>query len=243
MMMNRCRERAGAFAVALLMTGALTAAAGGEGRAASPQGTGSLEVTVELPPGAALDSCTLSVGEQEAVLKGEERTVLFEKLPLGRYPVTAVATVGNGAYGPGARSLGVADVTVSGITGQKAVVNVQQIDNIDEFCMSCHPDPGVPLEEGQVVRDVHVSGLALGARQVEQVEKFNRERKEFSREGTPPSPPIVLSERAGSEKNKNDKALYMTCESCHTIHRATSQESYLVAPFTQGSTLCIACHD
>jgi len=76
-----------------------------------------------------------------------------------------------------------------------------------------------PVEKGQIIRDIHVSGKVLGKQKyLTQVARYNARVEALVKEGKPHNLPIVLEKRKVVEDGKTVEREFYTCESCHTVH-------------------------
>lgn len=208
-----------------------------------PVKTGSLEVKVTVPDGVTLTSGTIQAKTQQAPLVAAGVAVKLSGVPAGRVAVIVEAQAGPKRY------LGAAETSVQADGLQKATVSVVPVDNVETFCLGCHPspnDPNVKPAPGAIVRDLHTSGREFPEktreRYLAQVRKHNERVVALEREGKPHHLPIVLDERTEMVAGKEVKRSFYTCESCHTLHQATPGGTYARAPFRDKSILCRGCH-
>jgi len=204
--------------------------------------TGKLEVSVAVKGGVVLDACTLYLKERAVELgKGTTKTV-FEAVPQARYTIAGDATLKTSS-GEIKRYVGVQEASVSGNKTSKVTLTLTETTNIEAFCSGCHPGAGDPVEKGQIVRDVHVSGRILGKKKyLDQVAKYNARIAQLAKEGKPHNLPIVLEKRKVVEGGTTVEREFYTCESCHTLHWERGHSSYARAPFRKSGELCQGCH-
>jgi len=149
--------------------------------------------------------------------------------------------VAEGGGKPPLRYVGVVEVFPGRGTVQ---LKAEPVKDMNAFCSGCHPSEKEPIKAGQIVRDLHASGLELTGRYFAQVGKFNKEYIEKKRkEGKErPPEPVVLEERVVIVAGKEVKKFFYTCESCHTLHWKTPWGKYARAAFLEKGTLCAGCH-
>lgn len=203
---------------------------------------GNLNVTVVLEGEKLFESCTIYLHDRAQPLKKGKNIFLFEELTPRNYAVTADATVKQGWLKPELRYVGVQEAAVMpGKTGEVTVTLVP-VENMNDFCVRCHPDPDQPVPPGLIRRDLHVSGKILEKKYRERVKTYNDRVAAQKEKGLPHHQPIVLEERPVVENNRKIKKIFYTCESCHTLHWKTTPRSYTVAPYKEGNDLCNGCH-
>lgn len=203
--------------------------------------TGTIEVEVSLEGDGAYETVALTLRDRVVTLKGGEQHV-FRKVSPGRYALTGEATVSSGSPQSVRRYLAVADVTVKPNQTAGAHLALRAVETVDGFCGGCHPSPGEPTEGGRIVRDLHPSGRALKAADLQQVEEYNKKIAASPGGGEALTFPIKLEEREVEENGRKVARMYYTCESCHTPHLKTKFANYCIASFRTGSDLCHACH-
>ena len=203
--------------------------------------TGTIEVEVSLEGDGAYETVALTLRDRVVTLKGGQRH-LFREVPPGRYALTGEATVSSGSPRSVRRYLAVADVTVKPNQAAGAHLTLRAVETVDAFCSGCHPSPGEPADGGRIVRDLHPSGRALDAADRRHVEEYNKKISASPAGGETPALPIKLEEREEEEKGRKIVRMYYTCESCHTPHLKTKYANYCIAPFREGSDLCLGCH-
>lgn len=203
---------------------------------------GNLEVTVDLEGAKDFRSLTIYVKDRSETLKKGDKSRLFENLPAGGCVVTADAEVSQGWFKPSLRYLGVEPAGVVKGKTEKMTVTLRPVDDIDRFCLECHPEGRVPTRRGQILRDAHTSGKILGDRYLPQVEKYNRKVADQEKGAVEKYFPIRLDEREVDVNGRKVKRLFYTCESCHTLHLETPFTSNAVAPFRNRADLCVGCH-
>ena len=155
--------KAGAAAVAVAVLCLLPAAPPARSAPATGAGgTGALEITVNVEGDGDFTGGMLYLGDRsiEFGRRGEVHRV--EGLPPGRYAVTGDARVKGGLFKSDERYLGVADAGVAEGQSGKVSLTLQKVENVDEFCLGCHPHPSEGKPAGLIVRDLHFSGGDVG---------------------------------------------------------------------------------
>lgn len=227
-----------ALAAAAMPAGAVSAPA----KAPEKKPTGKLEVSVAVKGGGEVQKGTLYLRRLTAELGKGAPTTLFEEVLPARYGLGGEATVKTSSGGI-KRFVGVEEVSVSANKTTKATLTLVEAANMNDFCSGCHPGPGDPVEKGQIVRDIHVSGRALGKKMYfDQIAKHNAQVEKLVKEGKPHNLPIVLEKRKIVEGDKTVEREFYTCESCHTVHWERGDTSYARAPFRKSADLCQGCH-
>jgi len=204
--------------------------------------TGKLEVVVAVKGGGTLQTCALYLKERAVELAKGATTTLFDEVPQARYAIAGDAAV-KMPSGEIVRHLGVQVVSVNANKTTKVTLTLVPAPNVEVFCSGCHPGANDPVEKGQIVRDIHVSGKILDKKKyLDQVAKHNARVEQLIKEGKPHNLPIVLEKRKVSEGGKMVEREFYTCESCHTIHWERGDTTYARAPFRKGADLCQGCH-
>jgi len=229
-------------AAGVLLAVALPGAAQQPAAAVPEKKYGDIEVTITAEGGKTVKSCTVHAKTQQASLARGEIVRRIPRVPAGRLAVTADAQVGQGWFRPAARYVGVTDTAVAADKLEKVVVVLRPVASINDYCSTCHPEPGQRVPPGQIARDVHVSGRELGPRYLAQVKKHNETVARLEKEGKPHNHPVPLEEREVVVDGRKVKKPFYTCESCHTLHLDLGFTDYARAPFRNKSDLCVACH-
>lgn len=206
------------------------------------QPVGKVEVKVEVSGGGELQTCTLYLKERAVELAKGATTALLEEVPQARYALAGDATVKTAA-GEIKRYVGIEPVAVGGNKTAKVTLKLDILTDMEAFCSGCHPGAGEPVEKGQIVRDIHVSGKVLEKKKhLDQVAKYNAQIELLIKGGKPHNLPIVLEKRMVVEGGKEVEKEFFTCESCHTLHWERGSTSYARAPFRKSADLCQGCH-
>lgn len=214
----------------------------------APVPRGSLEITVVAPDGKKslkFQDCRVIVRDQVLVFGesgGPQTAAGVPAFPDETVAVTADARVPQGEGQPALRFVGVADAAPEAGKTVKVTVNLKRADDINAFCVACHPGRGQRVRPGQIKRDTHPSGQLLEGRYREQVRKYNATIDRLIKEGKPHGLPIVVEERLVKEGSKEVKREFYTCESCHTLHATTPEPKYMRATYLDKSDLCTGCH-
>jgi len=197
---------------------------------------GDIDVTVTVSGGKSITSGTLIVEDRVLPLAAGGR-MQVKGLPDKRLPVTVEAVVG------GARHLGVTAVKTLKGKSLPVTVTLKQVTDLEAFCVECHPNKGEAVRADQVIRDTHVTGIALTARYLAQVEKYNAASEQQRREKVKdPQLPILLEKRVVQVEGKDVVKKFVTCESCHTIHVLTPWARRVRGPYRKSSVFCEGCH-
>jgi predicted CXXCH cytochrome family protein len=205
---------------------------------------GDVEVTVTVEGGKVFTSCSVTAKGQQGAVTRPGEAVTLKGVTAGRVAVTAEARIAEGGAKP-RRYLGVAEAAVEAGRKGTAKVTLRPVEDVDAFCLGCHPDsrdPKVKVQPGQIVKDIHVSNRVLGDKYLAQVKAYNEKVARLEKEGKPHNVPIVLEERTAVVNGKEVKQTFYTCESCHTLHQSTPWPKYARAPFRPESDLCVGCH-
>jgi hypothetical protein len=203
---------------------------------------GGLEVAVAVEGGGSVDSLDLTLRGRTVTLEKGRKKHLFEDVLPGLYAVTGEAFEGADRSPSSRLLLGVAGVEVAPGKVASAELVLRRVDDAGRFCSGCHPAPGDSAGKGQIVRDVHASGGTLGGPYLARIEKYN-EKVLLNRKKGDPFPGLIgLEEQVVDRKGKKIKEMVYGCETCHTAHRETPYTSYTIAPFREGSDMCLGCH-
>jgi hypothetical protein len=208
---------------------------------AAPVGAADIEVQVATVDGKKFTGTLYAGGQALPVDSGKAKLTVRNLDLKKRIAIAADLKVAEGKGTPPLRYLGVIEV----LPGRGPVqVKAELVKDINLFCSGCHPSEKEPVQEGQIVRDLHSSGQELTGRYLAQVGKFNKEYIETKRKQGKERPPepVVLEERVVIVNGKEVRKYFYTCESCHTVHWKTPWEKYARAAFTEKSTLCAGCH-
>lgn len=215
---------------------------------AAPQKTGSIEVSVTFPGGKPLKDTMIYADDQQIKITSPGAPVKIDNIPVGRLAVTVEGEAAQGLVRGQKRYLGVSEVTVRENAVETVTVSVRKVDNIEEFCLGCHPnprDPKVKVLPGQIPRDIHASGKEFPektrTKYMAELKIYNDYVAKLEKEGKPHGLPIPLEERLVKVGKKEVKKLYYTCESCHTLHQRTAWK-YARSPFRNDPGLCVGCH-
>jgi nitrate/TMAO reductase-like tetraheme cytochrome c subunit len=180
------------------------------------------------------------------VASGTAATLLAGVYAGPRVAVTVDAQVVDAKSKASKRFLGVTETAVNAGETSRVTVTLKPVDDIEAFCLGCHPfarDPKVKVQPGQIPRDIHVSGKALDERYQKQVRAYNDTIARLEKDGKPHNIAIPLEERVVKVGKKEQKQLFYTCESCHTLHQETPSTKHARAPFRTKGDLCVGCHD
>ena len=207
---------------------------------AAPVGAADIEVQVATVDGKKFTG-TLYAGEQALPVDSGKAKLTVRNLSDKRLAIAADLAVAQGGGKPPLRYVGVVEVFPGRGTVQ---LKAEPVKDMNALCSGCHPSEKEPVKAGQIVRDLHASGLELTGRYFAQVGKFNKEYIEKKRkEGKErPPEPVVLEERVVIVAGKEVRKFFYTCESCHTLHWKTPWEKYSRAAFRDKGTLCAGCH-
>jgi hypothetical protein len=203
--------------------------------------TGKLDITVAVKDGGTLQVCTLYVKDREVSLPAGASSVVVDELLQGRYAVGGDATV-KLPSGEVKRRVGVQVTSVAANKTTKATITLVEAQSMEDFCSSCHPSEGQPVEKGQIVRDIHVSGKVLKKKYLGPIAAFNDRVAQDIKDGKPHNLPIVLEKRMVDEDGKLVERDFYTCESCHTVHWDRGNSAYARGPFRRAPDLCQGCH-
>lgn len=233
--MSSCKSLIFKFAVTFTATAAMFAGAGAD--AQERKRTGKVEVTVEVKAGGAtVPPVTLYLDNQRVELPAGTKKHLFAEVPVVRRALTGEARIG------GKRYIGVQPVAVVANRTVQASLTLEEAPDVEAFCGRCHPGNPDEVGEGQILRDRHVSGKILGEKYRAPVEKYNAAVEALRKEGKPHNEPIILEKRVVTEGGKKVERLFYTCESCHTLHWARTEQKYARALFKKQGDLCRGCH-
>lgn len=216
----------------------------------APKQFGAVEVTVTVTDGKQLKNAVVYAKSAKAAVEAAGKAVVLAGVPVGKAAVTVEAEVGQGANKGAKRYLGVVEATVVEGQVQKVLVGVEPVAVIDAYCLGCHPnprDPKVKVKPGQIVRDIHTSGIAFPekgySQYVEMNKRHNEKVEKLDKMGKPhdllPMPTEIRVVKIGG---KDVKRVFYTCETCHTLHQTTASPRYTRAPFKDKSDLCSGCH-
>ena len=232
----------GSVAAALIVMAAAAFALGSPALAVPPMKPGNLNVTVVLEGEVSFESAAIYVHDRTQPLEKGQNVFLFKELIPRNYAVTVDAKVKQGWLKPNLRYVGVQEAAVMPGRTEEVTVTLVPVENMNDFCVRCHPDPGQPAQPGLIRRDLHVSGKVLEKKYRDRVKTYNDRVAEQKKKGLPHNQPIVLEERVVDEKGNKIKKIFYTCESCHTLHWKSAPRSYTVAPYKEGNDLCNGCH-
>lgn len=225
------------LAAGLVVCAAAPVGAQQPARPAEKVRTGKVEVTVAVKGGGAPAGLTLYLGDQKAEVPAGKTTHLFDNVAVTRArALTGDATVG------GKRFAGVEPVAITANRTTKATLTLAESGSMDDFCRRCHPESPEDAGEGQILRDRHVSGKELGEKHQGPVAKYNARVEELRKAGKAHDEPIVLEKRVVTVGGKKVERLFYTCESCHTLHWARTEQKYTRALFKKQGDLCRGCH-
>ena len=216
--------------------------------APAPVPRGDLEITVVAPDGKKFlkfQDCRVIIRDQVVDFgdSSAPRTVSgVPAVPDESVAVTADARVAQGAGKPALRFVGVAEASPEAGKSVKVTVSLKRADDINAFCVTCHPGRGQRVRPGQIKRDTHPSGQVLEGRYRQQVRIYNEKVERLIKEGKPHGEPIAVEERLVKVGAKEVKKEFYTCESCHTLHAKTPNPKYMRAPYLETSDLCTGCH-
>lgn len=216
----------------------------------APQRFGDLEVTVVVSDGKQLKKAVIYAKTGKTTVEAAGTAVQLVKTPVGKAAVTVDAEVGQGANKGTKRYLGVVEATIVEGKVQKVQVSVEPAAVIDTYCLGCHPnprDPKVKVKPGQIVRDIHSSGIAFPEKgyggYVEMNQRHNEKVEKLDKMGKPHDLLQMPTEiRVVKIGGKDVKRVFYTCETCHTPHQTTASPRYTRAPFKDRSDLCSGCH-
>ena len=227
------------------MAAAITLATGAV-RAQSPQTPadqpkGTAEITVVMVDGKKFATCAVYARNRTFTIASAAEVSVAEGLPADqRIAITADAVVGEGAAAT--RYVGVTETSLEPDAVKKVKVTLKPIKDIDSYCHGCHPMKKERFQEGQIIRDIHVTGKEIPGKYLERVRLQNTEAERLRREGKPANLPILLEERIVKVAGKEVRKYFYTCESCHTPHAVTPFRKYARAEYIEKSDLCIGCH-
>lgn len=92
----------------------------------------------------------------KSTVTDEQGRFAFDTLPQGKISIVAEKGTGKGDAG---RMMGVAVLYV-GENPAQFKIPFRNAAFVDRFCEECHPyRPKQPIRQGQIIRDVHVSGI------------------------------------------------------------------------------------
>ena len=243
--MNRRLATWGFIAVAVACIATAPVGIGAQTPPPEPVPRGNLEITVVAPEGVKLQNCTVNVRDQ-VLLFGESQGPQTAKgvpaIPDELVAVTAEARSAQDAGKPALRFVGVAEAMPEAGKTVKVAVTLKRTDDINQFCLDCHPGKGQRAKPGQIPRDAHASGKPLEGRHRQQVRIYNEKVDRLIKEGKPHGEQIILEERIVKVGAKEVKKDFFTCESCHTLHKTTPNPGYIRAPYIETSDLCKGCH-
>jgi len=204
---------------------------------------GDLEITVVAADGKTIREGVVYASDQAVRIESGGKKTVIRGIVERRITVTADVRIGPRGGKDDLRYVGVVEAYPAKEIPAAVTVTVERVKEINAFCLGCHPSAGEPVKEGQIPRDIHISGLELTGRYLEQVPKFllfiEKRRKESKER---PPEPIVLEERLVKVNGKEVKKYFYTCESCHTLHWKTPWTKYSRAAFRDMGTLCAGCH-
>lgn len=214
--------------------------------APAPVPRGDLAITVSAPDGhKKFEDCTVIARDQILTFGAEKGPKTMTGVPANpeeSVAVTAEARVAQGAGKPVLRFVGVTEVSPEAGKTVKVTVKLKPADDINAYCVTCHPGRGQRARPGQIRRDTHNSGQPLEGRYADQVRLYNERVAQLIKEGKPHGEPIVVEERLVKVGAKEVKKTFYTCESCHTLHKTTANPKYTRAPYLEKSDLCTGCH-
>lgn len=201
-----------------------------------------LEITVATADGKPFKG-VLYAGEQMLPVASGNDKVLVRNLVAERHAITADLKVAQGPGKPDLRYIGVTEGFPNKTKVGKITVKAQRVKDIEAFCKSCHPSAGEPVERGQIIRDIHVSGKELVPPYLTQTENFKLYIENVRKAGKErPPEPIVVEERVVIVKGKEVKKYYFNCESCHTLHWKLPWTRYCRGSALERGILCAGCH-